>query len=98
MKYGDKYSDWGPVIGGIPQGSALGPLLFLVYVNQMPSQVSNGCLLQFADDTCLICSSDSPAKVAAMLQDDINALSQWISVSKMKLNLSCRRFLWRLLA
>ena len=76
------------MIGGIPQGSALGPLLFLVYINQMPSQVSNGSLLQFADDTCLICSADSPNKVAAMLQDDINALSHWISVSKMKLNLS----------
>jgi len=71
----------GPVIGGIPQGSALGPLLFLVYVNQMPFQVSNGCLLQFADDTYFICSADSPTKVAAMLQDDINALSQWISAS-----------------
>ena len=51
-------------------------------------QVSNGSLLQFADDTCLICSADSPNKEAAMLQDDKNALFHWISVSKMKLNLS----------
>ena len=56
-----RYSDWSPVLGGILQGSALGLLLFLVYVNQMPSKVSNGCLLQFADDTCLISSSaESP--------------------------------------
>jgi len=75
VKCGNSYSDWGPVIGGIPQGSALGPLLFLVYVNQMPSQVSNGRLFQFANDTCLICSADSPTKVAAMLQDDINTVS-----------------------
>jgi len=37
------------VQGGIPQGSALGPLLFLVYVDEMPSIVKYGKLLQFAD-------------------------------------------------
>ena len=42
--------------GGIPLGSALGPLLFLVYVNAMPSVVKFGKLLQFADDTTLIFS------------------------------------------
>ena len=55
MKCGDLFSDWGAVKGGIPQGSALGLLLFLIYVNKMPNQVQHGVLLQFADDTCLIC-------------------------------------------
>jgi len=87
VKKGNQYSDWGTVLGSIPQGSALGPLLFLVYVNDMPSQVSHGCLLQFADDTCLICSGDSADAVAQMLQEDLRVLSQWIMTSKMKLNL-----------
>ena len=95
MKCGNQYSDrWGPVLGGIPQGSALGPLLFLIYVNQIPSQVSNGCLLQFADDTCLICSAKSPSAVAAMLQDGLNALFQWIVMSKMRLNLKKSSVMW----
>ena len=42
VKQNDRYSDWGLVLGGIPQRSALGPLLFLIYVNEMPSQVQHG--------------------------------------------------------
>ena len=48
VKYNNSYSEWGSVLGGIRQGSALGPLLFLVYVNDMPLQVKNGDLVQFA--------------------------------------------------
>ena len=51
------FSEWRSMRGGIPQGSALGPLLFLIYVNDLPSQVPGGLLLQYADDTTLICSA-----------------------------------------
>ena len=56
VKLKDKVSSWSSVQGGIPQGSALGPLLFLVYVNAMPFVVKHSRLLQFADDTAVICS------------------------------------------
>jgi len=79
VKKGTHYSDWGTILGGIPQGSALGPLLLLIYVNDMPLQVSRGYLLQFADDTRLICSGDSAEAVAKMLQDDLCDLSRWIT-------------------
>lgn len=47
----------------------------------------HGCLLQFADDACLICASGSPASVVArMLQDDLCVLSKWVTLSIMKLN------------
>ena len=54
VKFHDKVSLWSLVKGGVSQGSALGPLLFLIYVNAMPSLVKCGRLLQFADDTTLI--------------------------------------------
>ena len=55
VKLKDNVSSWSSVRGGIPQGSALGPLLFLVHVNAMPFVVKHSRLLQFVDDTALIC-------------------------------------------
>ena len=47
-----KYSSWKKVISGIPQGSVLGPVLFIIYVNDMPDSLNSFCKI-FADDTKL---------------------------------------------
>ena len=60
---------------GILQGSALGPLMFLIHVNNMRLQVQHGSLLQFADDTCLICCGNTDHDVAQMLSEDLKSLS-----------------------
>ena len=76
MKINNKYSHLLPVLSEIPQGSILGPLLFLIYVNDIPDHISNSLLYLFADDTkCLKIISD-PAD-AILLQDDINSLNYW---------------------
>ena len=92
VKCGDLFSDWGAVRGGIPQGSALGPLLFLIYVNSMPNQVKHGILLQFADDTCLICCGESHTKTSMLLTEDLTSLSHWIVASRMQVNVDKSRF------
>ena len=49
--YKDLYKEWLPVISGIPQGYVLGPLLFLMYINDHPDVIKNTNGSLFADDT-----------------------------------------------
>ena len=73
MSIEDTKSDLLPVISGVPQGSILGPLLFLAYINDMPDVISHSDLLLFADDAkCLKmieCEDDSK-----LLQEDLDSL------------------------
>jgi ribonuclease P/MRP protein subunit RPP40 len=70
-----EYSEWAEVTSGVPQGSVLGPLLFLIYINDIDAGISNK-LLKFADDTKLF------GKVGTMedigrLREDLVKLVTW---------------------
>jgi len=76
-------SGWKRVISGVPQGSVIGPILFLIYINNMDLGVDNE-ILKFADDTKLygiVTNRDE----ALSLQKDLNVLIQWTSQWQMKL-------------
>ena len=81
-----------PVISGVPQGSILGPLLFLVYVNDLPSHTMFTSLYLFADDTKCLKPILTPAD-SLLLQHDLNQLSAWSSDWKLLFNLSKCLFL-----
>ena len=69
------YSDWARVISGVPQGTILGPLLFLFYINDLPDHVKSTAKM-FADD-CKIYTRIANTSDCVTLQDDLNSLSAW---------------------
>lgn len=68
-------SDWAAVTSGVPQGTVLGPLLFLVYVNDLPENVSS-VIKMFADDTKVYRGVSQASDIQA-LQSDLDTLLQW---------------------
>jgi len=68
-------SSWVEVVSGVPQGSVLGPLLFLLFVNDLPDWVKSS-IKMFADETKLW-STIRSASDGNMLQDDLNSLKKW---------------------
>ncbi len=69
------FSHWTPVLRGIPQGSVLGPILFVLYINDLPDMLKSECYL-FADDTKLYNKISSQAD-QEQPQEDLNTLHRW---------------------
>ena len=69
------YSEWSEVLSGVPQGSVLGPLLFVLFVNDLPGCIATN-MRMFADDT-KVWSSVGSLLDGRKLQDDLDGLSRW---------------------
>ena len=74
-------SSWAPVRSGIPQGSMIGPILFLVYINDLPAKLQSKVRL-FADDTIVYMAVTNETD-AAILQKDLKLLEEWENRSQM---------------
>jgi len=73
---------------GVPQGSILGPLLFSIYVNDLPSAISLSDINMYADDTEIHFSNNDLSVVEKALQTDVDNVSVWLVVNRLKLNVS----------
>ena len=73
-----------PVTLGVPQESILGPLLFLVYINNLPAVIEHSEVSLYADDTLLYCFSQ-PHQLESKLNEDLYNVALWLKVNKLKL-------------
>ena len=79
-------SEPGTVSCGVPQGSLLGPLLFLCYVNDMP--ISIKCkLLLYADDSAILVSGTDPKIISHILSNELDNANKWLIDNKLSLHL-----------
>ena len=83
---GDTLSEIGYVKCGVPQGSVLGPLLFLLYINDITESSNIFSFFLFADDTTVFYSNKSNPETENILNTELNKISGWLAANKLSLN------------
>jgi len=78
-------SDWQNIYSGVPQGSVLGPLLFLIYINDLSDNINSNIKL-FADDSSLFIKVRNIEEAQNLLTSDLNTVSLWANQWKMQFN------------
>ena len=78
-------SSWKKILAGVPQGSVLGPVIFFIYVNDLPHGISSICKM-FADDTSLFSKVKDSSLSLFDLNYDLETINQWAYQWKMPFN------------
>jgi hypothetical protein len=86
-------SEEGIVTRGVPQGSTLGPIFFLIYINDIGDHVEESSLVNFADDTTLVTSGRSLEELQISTFVNINSISQYLSDMQLSINELKTKFL-----
>ena len=78
---------------GVPQGTILGPLLFLLYINDLPNCLSNCEPRMYADDTHLTYAGDNVDNIQLHLNQDLENVHNWLRANKLTLNMTKTEFM-----
>ena len=78
---------------GVPQGSILGPLLFLIYINDLVSVCKNSSPFLFADDTNLFINGTNLQDMTNKINAELHEISKWLKVNKLSLNVKKTHFM-----
>ena len=94
VQYNDTSSSIREIETGVPQGSILGPMLFIIYMNDIHTVSDKFSFILYADDTTLIiplcpfshCSDNDMNYVSTMINLELTKISDWLAVNKLSLN------------
>lgn len=89
----EKHSEFQYVKHGVPQGSALSSLLFLMYVNDCLQLTLNGQIQMYADDTILIYSCNTPQQLQQYIQNDLMKINDWMYNNDMSFNATKTKYI-----
>ena len=81
----NRYSDTSSITCGVPQGSILGPLLFLIYVNDMSQAVKSNLFL-YADDSCLVFQGKDVIEIEKQLNRDFKNICEWFVDNRLSIH------------
>lgn len=85
VQIGTDRSDVGPITAGVPQGSVLGPHLYVIFTADMPT-IEGGVNATYADDTAFLFSHKNPQIVSNTLQNHLFKIEEWITTWNIKIN------------
>ena len=86
MNYANELSPGCVLNHGVPQGSVLGPLLFVLYINDLPKCLLSCSISMYADDTIVYFTGSDTNEIMVNLQNDLDRVEQWMNASSLVLN------------